>query len=90
LDWLISKLSTEHETGTERRNPFNIELFNVSLITVYLSRQGQPVETIKPDCANERIAEAYLSLFTGSNKINCDEGVDITSDDYGNDYALYA
>jgi hypothetical protein len=87
---VIGLVDNEAFNGARDRNPFNFEHFNVSEITVYLSGQGQPVKTIKPDFANGRIAEAYMSLFTGTNKINRDEGIDITSDDYGNGYALYA
>jgi hypothetical protein len=87
---VIALVDNEAFNGVRNRNPFNFEHFNVSEITVYLSGQGQPVKTIKPDYENGRIAEAYMSLFTGTNKINRDEGIDITSDDYAEGYALYA
>jgi hypothetical protein len=87
---VIALVDNEALNGARDKNPFNFEHFNVSEITVYLSGQGQPVRTIKPDYENGRIAEAYMSLFTGTNKINRDEGIDITSDDYANGYALYA
>ncbi len=86
---VIGLVDNEGFNGARDRNPFNFHHFNLSEIGVYLSGQGQPVKTIKPDYANSRIAEAYMSL-TGTNKINRDEGVDITLDDYSNGYALYA
>jgi hypothetical protein len=72
---VIALVDNEGFNGAIDRNPFNFEHFNLTEIVVYLSGQGQPIKTIKPDFVNGRVAEAYMSLFTGTNKINRDENI---------------
>ena len=40
--------------------------------------------------ANPRFIEAYLTMFSGTGKLFYNAGSDISRDDFGNGYALYA
>ena len=40
--------------------------------------------------ANPRYIEAYLTMFSGTGKLFYNAGNDISRDDFGNGYALYA
>ena len=76
--------------GARNRNPFNFKHFNLREIGVALDgNESTSVRVLKPDFANNQFTEAYLSLFIGTNKINRDEGTDITPEDYQAGYALY-
>ena len=44
---------------------------------------------MKPDYANSLYVEPYLSLFSGINKLNRDEGNFIEYNDYSQGYCLY-
>ena len=48
------------------------------------------LKPLKLDFAAGRFIAAYAGLFGGTNKINRDEGNDISRSDYANGYALYA
>ena len=60
-------------------------------IGLYLDGQQQyALKPIQPDFERGRYIRAYNSLFTGTGKINKDEGIFITREDYDSGYALYA
>ena len=88
---VIGLVDNQGFNGAINRNPFNFRHFNLSEIGIYLDgQQGQMIKPLKTDFENGQYIEAYMSLFTGTNKINRDEGNFITSAEYPNGYALYA
>lgn len=76
--------------GSLNRNPFNFAHNNVSEIGVYLDGQGQLIQPVKTNYGTGEYVQAYFRLFTGTNKINRDEGNDILFDEFPNGYCLYA
>ena len=76
--------------GDRERNPFNFQHFSLTEIGIYLDGQLHGLKPLKLDYAAGRYVAAYAGLFGGTNKINRDEGNDITRFDFANGYALYA
>ena len=77
--------------GDLHRNPFNFQHFNLNEISVYVDGQQQHcVKPLHPDFANGQYISSYLSLFSGTGKINRDDGNNISREEYANGYTLYA
>jgi hypothetical protein len=76
--------------GDRERNPFNFQHFSLTEIGIYLDGQLHGLKPLKPDFVAGRYIAAYSGLFGGTNKINRDEGNDISRSDYANGYALFA
>jgi hypothetical protein len=58
---------------------------------VYVDGQQQHcVKPLHPNFADGHYISAYLSLFTGTGKINKDDGNNISRNEYASGYALYA
>ena len=76
--------------GSKAKNPYNFRHFNASEITVHVD--GQQQQTIKPlrlNYENGHYISAYMSLFSGTGKINRDDGNFVSREEYPNGYALY-
>jgi hypothetical protein len=88
---VIGLVSNVAFNGALNSNPFNFQHFNLSEINVCVDgQQGQTLKPLKPDYETGQFAECYMSLFTGTNKVNRDEGNFISPAEYPNGYALYA
>jgi hypothetical protein len=76
--------------GAFERNPFNFDNFSLSEIGLYLDgQQGYNIRPLKLDYGNDQYIDAYMNLFTGSNKVNREEGNCIKRTDFPNGCALY-
>jgi len=88
---VVGLVDNEAFNGAFNRNPFNFQHFNVSEIGVYLDgQQVHAVKALQPDYAHHQYVDAYMSLFSGSGKINRDEGNFIARTDFARGYGLYA
>jgi len=77
--------------GTLARNPFNFQHFGLSEIAVYVDgQQQQCVRPLHPNFAGEQYISSYLGLFSGTGKLNKDDGNNIERSDFAKGYALYA
>ena len=87
---VVGLVDVESFNGAIRRNPYNFRHFDLNEIAVYLDgQQAQSVRVLRPDFANRQYVDAYMSLFSGTNKINRDEGNYISREDYATGYSLY-
>ena len=87
---IVGLVDNRAYNGDRERNPFNFQHFSLTEIGIYLVGQLHGVKPLKLDFATGRYVAAYAGLFGGTNKINRDEGNDISRSDYANGYALYA
>lgn len=87
---IIGLVDNRAYNGDRERNPFNFQHFSLTEIGVYLDGQLHGLKPLKLNFASGRYVAAYASLFGGTNKINRDEGNDISRSDYANGYALFA
>jgi hypothetical protein len=71
-------------------NPFDFKHFNLTHIGLYLDGLQQTIKPLEPDFAVDRYIDAYMSLFSATNRLNKDLGLDIERHEYPNGYALYA
>ena len=76
--------------GSFHKNPFNFKHFNLTQLKIYLDGQQQSLKPIEPNFATNKYILVYSTLFSGTGKLQKDEGIDITRTDYSNGYALYA
>ena len=76
--------------GAFHKNPFNFKHFNLTQLKLYLDGQQQSLKPIEPNFAANKYIMAYSTLFSGTGKLQKDEGIDITRMDYSNGYTLYA
>jgi len=88
---IVGLVSNTAFNGSRRHNPFNFQHYNLLEIAVYLDGQQQHVlKQIQPNYEGNLYICAYNSLFSGTSKLNRDEGNSISRDDYKDGYALYA
>jgi hypothetical protein len=87
---IVGLVDNRAYNGDRERNPFNFQHFSLTEIGIYLDIQLHGLKPLKPDFVAGRYIAAYSGLFGGTNKINRDEGNDISRSDYANGYALFA
>lgn len=88
---VVGLVDNEAFNGSLQRNPFNFQHFNLNEIALYMDGQQQhSIKPLHPDYENNNYISAYLSLFTGTGKINRDDGNFIDRSEYADGYALYA
>jgi len=87
---VVGLVSNSAFNGAYDENPFNFQHYNLSQMKVYLDGQSQYVKPIETNYAQNQFVSAYLSLFSGTGKLNKDEGTDISRSEYPRGYCLYA
>jgi len=88
---VIGLVNNQAFNGSGEHNPFNVQHFNATEISVYLDGQQQSgIKPIVMSYADRHYIHAYNTLFSATGKICRDEGIDIDRNDYANGYALYA
>jgi len=88
---VVGLLDNSAFNGQRNRNPFNFQHYNLSEILVYLDGQQQhSLKPIHPNFDEGQFVLAYSSLFSGTCKLNRDEGNHISREDFDKGYALYA
>ena len=87
---IVGLVDNRAYNGDRERNPFNFQHFSLTEIAIYMDGQLHGLKPLKLDYAAGRYVAAYAGLFGGTNKINRDEGNDISRFDFANGYALYA
>lgn len=88
---VVALVDNEGCNGVLARNPYNFANFGLTELSVYIDgQQNHQIKPLKPDYASGQYTEAYLSLFTGTNKLNRDESNGINIADYPNGYCIYS
>jgi len=87
---VIGCVDNDAFNGSYTRNPFNFKHYDLSQIKLYLDGQQQTIKPLEPSFANQLYVDAYTSLFSGTGKLQKDEGNYITREDYRGGYTLYA
>jgi hypothetical protein len=87
---IVGLVDNRAYNGDREKNPFNFHHYSLSEIAVYLDGQLHGLKPLKLNFGSGRFVAAYASLFGGTNKINRDEGNDISRSDYANGYTLFA
>jgi len=88
---VVGLLDNSAFNGCRDRNPFNFQHYNLSDILVYLDGQQQhSLKPIHPNFEESQFVLAYNNLFSGTCKLNRDEGNHISREDFDKGYAQYA
>ena len=87
---IIGLVDNRAYNGDRERNPFNFQHYSITEVGVYLDGQLHGLKPLKLNFASNRYVAAYASLFSGTNKINRDEGNGISRSDYVNGYTFFA
>ncbi|KAK3736565.1 hypothetical protein QZH41_003140 [Actinostola sp. cb2023] len=77
--------------GNYTSNPFNMDLFSISSIGVYVDGEQMPSKPLKLNLTgtNKMYLESFQTLFTGTGKYHDDAGNLITRDDYHKGYGFF-
>ena len=75
--------------GLYAKNPFNFKNYKITKLALQVDAQDQPVKPISCNFDDNVIAEAYLSMFTGTRKAFKDEDIDVSREDYVGGYTLF-
>jgi hypothetical protein len=75
--------------GNYSLNPFNFQHFSMSEISVYLDGQQHGIKPLALNYTDGHYVNAYMNLFTGTGKVNQDEGNGIDRSEFDSGYALY-
>ena len=100
---VVGLVHVDATTGEYDKNPYNFQHFGVTSVSLTANRQEIPFKLLtlkyskdpngKIDPANDAeldFDEAYNILFSGTEKIYSNAGLNITREDYPGGYALYA
>lgn len=77
--------------GNYKMNPFNMKLFNISSIGIYVDGEQSPSKPLKLNLSgnDKKFLESYQTLFTGTGKYHDDAGNQITRTDYYGGYGIF-
>ena len=77
--------------GDYTKNPFNMDLFNLSTIGVYIDGEQTPSKPLKLKLSGNdmKYLEGFQTLFTGTGKYHDDSGNQITRSDYHRGYGYF-
>jgi hypothetical protein len=87
---IVGLVDNRAYNGSRDKNPFNFHHYSLSEIAVYLDGQLHGLKPLKLNFGSGQYVAAYSSLFGGTNKINRDEGNDISRSEYANGHTLFA
>lgn len=77
--------------GNLKMNPFNLKLFDISSIGVYVDGEQAPCKPLKLSLSgnDKKFLESYQTLFTGTSKYHDDAGNMITRADYYEGFGIF-
>ena len=78
--------------GAYKRNPFNLQHFGLSFFSMSVNGEEVPFKPLQLsfDVNNPQFIEAYMTLFSGTGKMNFNSGNDIARSEYPTGYTLVA
>ena len=77
-------------SGSRNQSPFHFKHFDTDFLALYLDGMQVPSKPLQPDFEKENHMRSYVSLFSGTGLMCRDQGNDISRDEYGNGYTLFA
>ena len=87
---LFGMIESEAYNGSNKKNPFNFQHFNLSTVQFQLDGNDIPYKPFKLKFKDNNINEAYFSHFLGVNKNISDIGSSIDINDFQKGYAIFA
>ena len=87
---VIGCVENDSFNASYQKNPYNFQHFNIDYLALHVGGRQIPAKPLKPDFARQRYIRSYFSLFSGIGKSYSDEGNQISRQDYGQGYTLFA
>lgn len=86
---VVALVANTAYNGNRSENPFNFANYDLNYIALSLDGEQKPNLPLTPQYDDDLYMESYMSMFIATGKINNDEGLIITRNDYPKGYALY-
>ena len=77
-------------SGVVDQTPFNFQHYDIDFLALYVDGMQIPSKPLQPDFASENHMRSYASLFNGTGLMSRNQGNDISRDEYGKGYTLFA
>ena len=76
--------------GAYNKNPFHAKHNNLNFLALYVDGQQVPAKPLQPRFGQGEFVRSYCNMFAGTGKMFQDEGNDVTQEDFGQGYSLFA
>ncbi len=86
---IVGCVDNDAFNGRFMKNPFNFKNQGLTQVSLELDGQEQTLKPIKCDFEHGLLAQAYMSLFTGTGKAFKNEDMDISIEEYPDGYTLF-
>ena len=86
---IVGMIDNDSCSGIYDKNPFHFKNYDIRKISVLVNGESLPGQPIKVDFENNLFMDGYRSLFLASGKLNANEGIDISRNEYKDGYTLF-
>ena len=86
---IIALTSSAAFNGTINRNPFNFQHMNANFVALYVDGESKPMQPLTPNYKTNNYTSEYLTLFSGTGKLNSNSGNYISRENFAQGYAIY-
>ena len=76
--------------GAYNKSPFHAKHNNLNFLALYVDGQQVPAKPLQPRFGQSEIVRSYCNMFAGTGKMFQDEDNDMTRDDSGQSYCVFA
>ena len=89
---VLGLVSNTTFNGHADENPFNFKHYDIDFLAIYLDGNQIPAKPLQPDFTGDssNYTRSYASLFMGTGLMNTDFGNNISCEEYGKGYTLFA
>ena len=87
---IVGLVDTDAFNGSFAKNPYNFKNYKITDISLKSDGQEQSGEPIKLDFTASTIMEGCWSLLQTADKVLKDTDIDISRENYANDYTLFS
>lgn len=87
---VIGMVENKAFNGDKDKNPYNFQHFDVDYLALHVDGKQIPSKALTPDFTNGLSTRSYASLFTGTGYMGHDRGNQISFEEYGEGFTLFA
>lgn len=87
---IVGMVTNAAYNGSYTTNPFNFHHFNVNQLALYREGESIPFRPLTPRFQSKQYVREYLNLMQALDLFNKSEDLDLTMEEFGNGYTLFA